>query len=126
MNANNPNINNPEELRQRTIRWDDPHALAQAGRTMSGRAFLDAILKGELPPPPICHLVDFVFDEIGDGLVEMILNPHESQYNPIGSVHGGVIAIVLDSVMGCAVHTKLPAGRGYTTLEIKVNYLRGG
>ena len=54
----------------------------------------------------------------------MELRPDESQYNPIGSVHGGIIATVLDSVMGCAVHTKLPVGRGYTTLEIKVNYLR--
>ncbi len=55
----------------------------------------------------------------------MVLRPQESQYNPIGSVHGGIIATVLDSVMGCAVHTKLPVARAYTTLEIKVNYLRG-
>jgi uncharacterized protein (TIGR00369 family) len=55
----------------------------------------------------------------------MVLTPQESQYNPIGSVHGGIIATVLDSVIGCAVHTKLPVGRAHTTLEIKVNYLRG-
>jgi len=111
--------------RERIIHWDDPRALAEAGRAMSGRDFLDAVLRGELPPPPICHLVDFTFERIDDGHVEMALTPQESQYNPIGSVHGGIIATVLDSVMGCAVHTKLPLGRAYTTLEIKVNYLRG-
>jgi uncharacterized protein (TIGR00369 family) len=110
--------------RERTIRWDDPRALAEAGRVASGRDFLDAIFRGALPAPPICHLVDFTFERIDDGRVAMLLTPQESQYNPIGSVHGGIIATVLDSVMGCAVHTKLPLGRAYTTLEIKVNYLR--
>jgi uncharacterized protein (TIGR00369 family) len=111
--------------RERTIRWDDPRALAAAGQTMSGRDFLEAMLRGDVPLPPICRLVDFSIDRVGDGSVEMVLKPQESQYNPIGSVHGGIIATVLDSVMGCAVHTKLPFGRAYTTLEIKVNYLRG-
>jgi uncharacterized protein (TIGR00369 family) len=110
--------------RERLVRWADPAALAEAGRTMSGRAFLEAMLHGDLPSPPICHLVGFAIGEIADGQVDVVLTPQESQYNPIGSVHGGVIATVLDSVMGCAVHTRLPAGRGYTTLEIKVNYLR--
>jgi uncharacterized protein (TIGR00369 family) len=112
-------------LRERLVRWEDPYALAEAGRTMSGRAFLEAIQRGDLPAPPICYLVDFTFSEIADGRVDMVLQPQESHYNPIGSVHGGVIATVLDSVMGCAVHTQLPAGRAYTSLEIKVNYLRG-
>jgi len=115
----------PQLSRERSIHWDDPGALAEAGQTMSGRDFLDAILRGELPSPPICHLVDFTFDRVDDGRVEMVLTPQESQYNPIGSVHGGIIATVLDSVMAAAVQTKLPVGRAYTTLEIKVNYLRG-
>jgi uncharacterized protein (TIGR00369 family) len=115
----------PQLPRERSIHWDDPGALAEAGQTMSGRDFLDAILRGELPSPPICHLVDFTFDRVDDGRVEMVLTPQESQYNPIGSVHGGIIATVLDSVMAAAVQTKLPVGRAYTTLEIKVNYLRG-
>jgi uncharacterized protein (TIGR00369 family) len=115
----------PQLPRERIIRWDDPRALAEAGQTMSGRDFVGAILRGELPPPPICRLIDFKFDRIEDGRVEMVLTPQESQYNPIGSVHGGIIATVLDSVMAGAVHTKLPVGRAYTTLEIKVNYLRG-
>jgi uncharacterized protein (TIGR00369 family) len=100
----------PPLLRERTIRWDDPSASA---------------LQGTLPSPPISHLAGITFKRIDDGRVEMMLTPQESQYNPIGSVHGGIIATVLDSVMGCAVHTKLPLGRSCTTLEIKVNYLRG-
>ena len=85
-------IVSPQLRRERATHWDDPDPLAEAGRTMSGRAFLDAILRGELPSPPICHLVDFTFDRIDDGRVEMVLTPQESQYNPIGSVHGGIIA----------------------------------
>jgi uncharacterized protein (TIGR00369 family) len=110
--------------RERIVRWDDPKILADAGRRMSGRAFFEAIMRGELPPPPICQLVDFNVESVEDGRITMLARPNESHYNPIGSVHGGIIATLLDSVMGCAVHTKLPAGRGYTSLEIKVNYLR--
>ena len=92
---------------------------------MSGRDFPRRCASRRAPPPPICQMVDFTFDRIGDGRVEMVLTPRESQYNPLGSVHGEIIATVLDSVVGCAVHTKLPVGRSYVTLEIKVNYLRG-
>jgi len=111
-------------LRERVVRWQDPKALAAAGRGMSGRDFLQALADGRLPPPPIADLVGFTLTEIGEGRVVLALVPDESHYNPIGSVHGGVIATVLDTVMGCAVHSTLPAGRGYTTLEIKVNYTR--
>lgn len=113
-----------DTVRERLVRWEDPQALAEAGRTMSGRAFLEAIGRGDLPAPPVSQLVDFTFGAVDDGRVEMMLRPHEAQYNPIGSVHGGIIATILDSVMGCAVHSLLPEGRAYTTLEIKVNYLR--
>jgi acyl-coenzyme A thioesterase PaaI-like protein len=77
---------------------------------MSGRDFLDAILRGALPSPPISHLVGITFERIDDGRVEMALMPQESQYNPIGSVHGGIIATVLDSVMGCATPSSLSEG----------------
>lgn len=105
-------------------RSTDPRRLAEAGLRTGGREFLEAIRCGDLPVPPICELIGIGFDEIGDGRVVMTLEPHESQYNPIGSVHGGVISTVLDSVMGCAVHSLLPQGSGYTTLELKVNMLR--
>jgi uncharacterized protein (TIGR00369 family) len=111
-------------VRERIVRWDDPASMADVGRKMSGRDYLEAICAGRLPPPPVANLVGFTMDEVGDGTATMSMAPHESQYNPIGCVHGGIVATLLDSVMGCAVHSKVPAGRGYTTLEIKVNYLR--
>jgi uncharacterized protein (TIGR00369 family) len=110
--------------RERTIHWEDPLATVRAGARMSGRDYLEAITRGELPPPPIGQLLGFTFEEIAEGRVRMRLAPAEYHYNPIGVVHGGVAATLLDSVMGCAVHSALPAGRGYTTLEIKVNYLK--
>lgn len=116
-------INRP--LRERTFAWEDPKALAAAARAMDGRAFLEAIRDGVLPPPPVAQLVGFDLDEVDDGRVVMTMAPEEFHFNPIGSVHGGIVATLLDSAMGLAVHSKLPVGRGYTTLEIKVNYLRG-
>jgi uncharacterized protein (TIGR00369 family) len=114
----------PPPSRTRTIEWHDPQALAAAGRGLPGRAFLDAIRAGNLPPPPVAQLLEFTLETIGDGQAVFALKPGEMHYNPLGSAHGGIIATLLDSAMGCAVHSTLPAGRGYTTLEIKVNYLR--
>jgi len=112
------------DARERIVQWTDPQELAIAARTMSGQAFLNAMLTGDLPHPPICHLVGVVFDEVAAGYIGASFSPHESQYNPIGTVHGGAISTVLDSVVGCAVHSMLPQGRAYTTLELKVNMLR--
>jgi uncharacterized protein (TIGR00369 family) len=114
----------PPPRRNRTIHWHDPQALAAAGRRLAGRAFLEAIRTGELPPPPVADLVGFTVEAIDEGRAVFALQPGEVHYNPLGSVHGGIVATLLDSVMGCAVHSTLPAGRGYTTLEIKVSYLR--
>src|ERR1700730_10037629 len=91
--------------RERIVHWDDPRALSEGGRSMSGRDFLDAILRGALPSPPISHLVGITFERIDDGRVEMALMPQESQYNPIGSVHGGLAATGVDSGRRVAVHT---------------------
>jgi uncharacterized protein (TIGR00369 family) len=92
----------------------------------NGAAFFAAISSGELPYPPICKLLDFwpVEDEITPGKMVFQGTPTFDAYNPIGSVHGGYIATLLDSAVGCAVHSTLPQGKGYTTLELKVNYLR--
>jgi len=113
-----------QDWRERTIRWDDPLATAREGLAMAGRDYLAAICSGELPLPPICRLLGFSISEFDEGRVTMRLVPGEYHYNPLGVVHGGVAATLLDSVMGCAVHSTLPAGRGYTTLEMKVNHLR--
>jgi uncharacterized protein (TIGR00369 family) len=91
---------------------------------MSGIEYLKAIQSGELPPPPIAALMDMTMVEASEGRVVFSAEPAEYHYNPLGTVHGGVAATLLDSAMGCVVQSLLPAGTGYTTLEIKVNYLR--
>ena len=110
--------------RTRTVTWQDPAPLGQAGLSMSGAAFLRAIAEGRLPPPPIASLMGFDIEEVGEGRVVFAVEPQELHYNPIGVVHGGLAATLLDSAMGCAVHSMLPEGRAYTTLELKVNYIR--
>ncbi len=110
--------------RTRTITWEDPTVSAKKGRSMSGIEYLRAMKNGEVPPPPIAVLIDMNIEEIEEGRVVFTVVPAEYHYNPIGTVHGGLAATLLDSAMGCAVQTILAAGVGYTTLEIKVNYIR--
>ncbi len=92
--------------------------------SMTGLAYLQAMIDGELPPPPINGLMGMQATEASEGLVRFTCEPDEAAYNPIGVVHGGLVCTLLDSVAGCAVQTTLPAGQGYTSLEIKVSYLR--
>jgi uncharacterized protein (TIGR00369 family) len=110
--------------RTRTVTWEDPRPLAEAGRGVSGLEFLQRIVSGQLSPPPFAALLDFDLVEVSEGGATFAVNPAEYHYNPIGVVHGGLAATLLDSAMGCAVHSMLPAGAGYTTLEIKVNFIR--
>lgn len=110
--------------RTRTVNWKDPRQLAEAGQGLSGLEFLQKIVSGELPPPPLAALMNFDLVELREGHAVFAIDPAEYHYNPIGVVHGGVAATLLDSAMGCAVHSTLPAGAGYTTLEIKVNFVR--
>jgi uncharacterized protein (TIGR00369 family) len=111
-------------MRRRTIEWPDPVEIAKIARGKGGLDFLQSVVRGEVSGPPIAHLIGFHLSEVANGRVVFTCEPHESHYNPLGSVHGGVVATLLDSAMGCAVHSTLPAGRFYTTLEIKVNYIR--
>lgn len=110
--------------RSRSVSWEDPLALSDAGRGLSGMENLQKLIRGELPPPPIAVLLNFRLTEVAEGRAVFVCDPAEYHYNPIGLVHGGLAATLLDSAMGCAVHSVLPAGVAYTTLEIKVNYLR--
>jgi len=105
--------------------------LAKAGvatladlRTRSGTEFFEAIGNGELPSPLISHTLDIWPIEWERGRMVFQGRPALAHYNPIGSVHGGWTAAMLDSAVGCAIHSTLPAGKGYTTLELKVNYVR--
>src|SRR5262245_23455323 len=112
------------EPRSRTVSWHDPLPTAARAAAMSGLDFLRALQHGTVPPPPIAALLGFrpLSAELGD--VRFACVPDESAYNPIGVVHGGLVCTLLDTAAACAVHTTLPAGVGYTSIEIKVNYLR--
>lgn len=111
--------------RQRTVAWQDPGPTAALAGRISGMELFQKIMAGELPPPPIVELLGLTLDSFEKGRVVFSLEPGEYHYNPIGAVHGGVIATLLDSAVGCAVHTTLPVGVAYTTLELKVNFIRG-
>lgn len=113
-----------DATRTRTFSWENPLDAAEIGRNLSGLEYLQKMMAGEIARPPMGAMLNFVIAEIGDGRAVFTIEPAEYHYNPIGMVHGGLAATLLDSAMGCAVHTKLPAGVGYTTLEIKVNYIR--
>lgn len=112
--------------RTRTFAWQDPLVGARAARSMSGLDYLQAMTRGELPYPPITATLGFdqITPEVEAGRITFFLEPAEYHYNPIGSVHGGVFAALLDSAMGCAVLSRLAAGTGYTTLELSVNFVR--
>ena len=110
--------------RELTVTWEDPLAGLPLRRQMSGREYLEAITRGDVPPPPMAKLLDIDVVEIGEGRATFQGTPGEQHYNPIGVVHGGYVATLLDSAMGCAVESLQSAGTGYTTLELKVNFTR--
>jgi uncharacterized protein (TIGR00369 family) len=93
-----------------------------AGKT--GLQVMQAMLDGELPYAPIARTLDFAIVEISAGLAVFQGTPLAQHMNPLGTVHGGWIATLLDSALGCSVHTMMPAGRGYTTAELSVNYVK--
>jgi uncharacterized protein (TIGR00369 family) len=110
--------------RERTIRWTDPLAVARNGRGLAGLEFLQAMVSGTLPAPPFLAVIGAQMGTVERGRVTMTLEPAEFHYNPYGTVHGGVLATVLDTVMSCAVLSQQAAGRGNTTIDLTINYLR--
>ena len=106
------------------VSWQDPLALAESGRRLPGIEFLRAMVEGKVPHPPICRLLNYQLTQVEPGYAVFEIAPGEQHYNPIGVVHGGIAMTLLDSAMGCAVHTQMPAGGGYTTLEVKTNLVR--
>jgi uncharacterized protein (TIGR00369 family) len=109
--------------RSRTITWDDPMITARAASGRSGLELMQMLAAGELPPPPILQTLGLTLVSVEEGRVRFGLEPAEFHYNPIGSVHGGVYATLLDSAAGCAVHTRLPAGVGYTSIDLSVKFV---
>ncbi|MFF5758491.1 PaaI family thioesterase [Streptomyces longwoodensis] len=110
--------------RSRTIEWEDPRVSAAAVGRGSGLDFLRDVLAGRLPAPPISATLGFTLEEVEAGRAVFAMEPGEEHYNPIGSVHGGVYATLLDSAAGCAVQSVLPAGTGYTSLDLTLKFLR--
>lgn len=91
---------------------------------LSGIELLQAISAGRLPQPPLGDTLDFIPIRVEPGKAVFQGRPNPRHYNPMGTVHGGWFTAMLDSALGCAVHSTLPAGKGYTTLELKVNLVR--
>jgi uncharacterized protein (TIGR00369 family) len=110
--------------RTRSFGWEDPAATAATGMKLGGLEYIRAISQGTMPAPPVARLLGFEIVEAEHGRAVFALEPAEWMYNPIGSVHGGIAATILDSCMGCAVHTTLEAGVGYTTTDLQVRYIR--
>jgi uncharacterized protein (TIGR00369 family) len=93
-------------------------------KSFGGLEFLEQALQGSVPPPPIAQTLRFVLISVARGEAVFQGTPGFEHYNPLGIVHGGYCFTLLDSAAGCAVHTTLPAGTGYTTLELKINFIR--
>lgn len=113
-----------EPARERTIRWDDPREMAEKVRGLSGVEAL-RLLRDGTTQPPIGALMNFRLVEVEEGRVVFEGEPSEFHYNPIGSVHGGFALTLFDSALGCAVHSALPTGVGYTSTDVQVRFIRG-
>ncbi len=114
----------PDALRSRTITWADLAPDLEAMKTMSGLDYLQRLHLDRDRAPPMSRTLDFYPVGFEHGRARFEGTPAEYHYNPIGVVHGGYAATLLDSALGCAVHTVLKAGQGYTTIELKVNFTR--
>jgi uncharacterized protein (TIGR00369 family) len=114
----------PDKRRQRVVDWQAPGPAAKAAAAMSGLEAMCAIRDGFLPEPPMARLIDFRLRVAEPGRTVMELEPHESLENTIGLLHGATAAALLDTAMGCAISTMLPAGQGAVTLDLKLTYLR--
>ncbi|MEU6078737.1 PaaI family thioesterase [Micromonospora sp. NPDC047074] len=113
-----------DPARSRTFSWSDPGINAAHVGRRGGLELIRAMIAGELAAPPVMHLVGMSRMEADEGWVAVELVPQEFHYNPLGTVHGGVISTLLDTAAACAVHTTLPAGVGYTSLDLNVKFLR--
>jgi uncharacterized protein (TIGR00369 family) len=110
--------------RERVVEWQAPGPVAKAAAAMSGLEVMCAIRDGVLPPPPMARLIGFRMAVAEPGRIVMELEPHEGLENTIGLLHGATAAALLDTAMGCAISTRLPAGQGAVTLDLKLTYLR--
>lgn len=124
------------ETEENLARWNHEEELVKArlasagiidprlAKEKSGLEILQSTFSGELPPPPIGETLDFIPIQMAFGEAVFQGRPQRKHYNPLGSIHGGWIATLLDSAVACAVHSTLPPGKSYTTIELKVNMVR--
>ncbi len=112
------------EPRTRTISWFDPFAARELRAGLTGLEFLGGMIEGRFPPPPIAGVVGQRLVSVADGEAVFRCLPDESFYNPIGLIHGGLLCTLMDSAMGVAVQTRLPADSGAASIELKVSFLK--
>lgn len=110
--------------RDRTFSWADPSLIAAHLGRRGGLEMLQAMATGELPVPPVMRMLGIERFEADEGSVAVYMTPQEFHYNPLGTVHGGVLSTLLDTAAGCAVHSTLPVGVGYTSLNLTTTFLR--
>jgi uncharacterized protein (TIGR00369 family) len=111
-------------MRRRVLEWADPMATLSAAAASSGLDYLRGLASGTIPPPPMAVLMNMEVEAVDKGRVTFTATPGEEHYNPHGTVHGGFASTLFDTALGCAVHSTLEQGYGYTTLELHVNFLR--
>ena len=114
----------PERRRERVVDWQLPGPVAKAAMGLSGMDAMLALRDGRLPPPPFVKLMGFTMAVVEPGRIVMELEPREDLENTIGLLHGATAAALLDTAMGCAISTRLEAGQGSVTLDLKLTYLR--
>ncbi|HEY4955917.1 MAG TPA: PaaI family thioesterase [Gemmatimonadaceae bacterium] len=110
--------------RTRMVTWDDPAPGIAAALSLSGLEYMRAIARGDVPAPPLAHLLGFAVESVEEGIVTFVLDPEEYHYNPFGVVHGGVAATLFDSALGCAVQSMLPTASMAPTMQLDINYIR--
>jgi uncharacterized protein (TIGR00369 family) len=113
-----------EGVRSRTVTWTDPARVRFRLRGLDGLARLEAIRRGDAPPPPAAALLGFALDELERGRTVFSVVAEELHENPMGTMHGGIVATLVDTAMGCAVSSTLPVDAGFTTLELSTNFVR--
>ncbi len=111
-------------MNRRVLEWSDPAVTIETAAGASGLEFLRAVQRGSVPPPPMGLLMNLRIVELESGRVVFDAVPGPEHSNPHGTIHGGFIATTFDTALGCAVHSILEAGIGYTTLELHVNFVR--
>jgi len=112
------------EKLSRTYEWEDPTPHVQQGLQMNGLDYMRALVEGKFPPPPMAQTLNFYLAEADEGRAVFEGEPAAYHYNPLGVVHGGLAATLLDSALACAIQTTLPQGMGYTTVQLNVNLVR--